>query len=72
MAQIGALGPLPGLAVQQNPPVLRDITNIAMHRLRAGKRKLEDASCVTDNEFANMIILEHEVSFLSIRYIYYS
>lgn len=47
----------------QNPPVLADITNASIHRHRLAKRKLEESTCVTDDEYANAVVREHRVSF---------
>lgn len=48
------------------PPVLGDVTNIALHRQRVVKRKLEEPLAITDDDVANAVIAEHAVSVLSL------
>eukprot|EP01033_Poteriospumella_lacustris_P012506 gene12506-8941_t len=43
------------------PPVLGDVANIALHRQRVVKRKLEEPLAISDDDVANVIIAEHAV-----------
>lgn len=47
------------------PPVLGDVANIALHRQRVVKRKLEEPLAISDDDVANVIIAEHAVSVFS-------